>query len=83
MSILCWRDRVHWDVVIVLVLVLDPFRIVLHKLHFSITRTRTVTRNNLKSSAFIAGLCPPYDKKFVTVKVNGDPAPCGGVTLFY
>jgi len=45
-----------WDVVLVLVLVLDPFGNGLHKLYFSITRTRTTTRtrNNLPG---ILGIC--------------------------
>jgi hypothetical protein len=39
-------------------------------------------RNNLKSSAFIAGYAH-LTTKFVTVKVNCNPASCGWVTLFY
>ena len=71
MSIRCWKERVRRDVV--LVLVFDPFRFVLNKLHFAITRTRTTMRNNLKSTASIAGLMPGMLKITRTCPINFIP----------
>jgi hypothetical protein len=34
MMVLCWRDSSRWDIVLVLVLVLDPFGNGLHQLYF-------------------------------------------------
>jgi hypothetical protein len=53
----------RWDVV--LVLVLDPFRIVHQQFQYSITRTRTTTRNNFQSAAISGGQYPPYDTEFL------------------
>jgi len=47
MKVLCWGETSRWNVVLVLVLVLDTFGRGFHKLYFSITRATTRTRNNL------------------------------------
>jgi hypothetical protein len=61
------KDTTSYDVIIVVVLVLDSFFPMLDKRHFSITRTRPRRRaqNNLQLSALIDGQLPPCENELM------------------